>query len=420
MPQVPAMRGRATGGGLTRCATASLLVRMRWLAIVLVAGCGGTAPPAEAADTSESDASSTTDRDPSSTSGAAATSGSSTSSTADTSSSDASSSDASSSSGGVDLECSISGTKGMCGDVTACADPSVSVLGTCDDVPSIQCCLPDVILCSVDAAPGVCLPSAECPRGLDLTSGLCPGDADIQCCTDPALACDPDAAPTPNARLVESSYDPSCPDGMITAGDVCVDRHEASLVVIDDGGRVIGSHSPYVHPSTTVRAVSIEGAVPQGYIDADTAQAACAAANKRLCTDAEWLRACRGASDHLYPYGDRPLPGTCNDARANHPAIEYLGTADPSVFSMLGHPCILQVPNGIQTTGAHPQCVTEDGAFDMMGNLHEWTADPAGTFRGGFFVDTVLNGPGCTYATTAHDRSHWDYSTGFRCCADPL
>ena len=54
----------------------------------------------------------------------------------------------------------------------------------------------------------------------------------------------------------------------------------------------------------------------------------------------------------------------------------------------------------------------------MMGNLHEWTADPDGTFRGGFYVDTVINGPGCLYATTAHATSHWDYSTGFRCCAD--
>jgi hypothetical protein len=53
-----------------------------------------------------------------------------------------------------------------------------------------------------------------------------------------------------------------------------------------------------------------------------------------------------------------------------------------------------------------------------MGNLHEWTADPAGTFRGGFFVDTRVNGNGCLYRTTAHDTSHWDYSTGFRCCAD--
>jgi hypothetical protein len=62
--------------------------------------------------------------------------------------------------------------------------------------------------------------------------------------------------------------------------------------------------------------------------------------------------------------------------------------------------------------------VSADGIFDLMGNLHEWTADPAGTFRGGFYVDTTLNGEGCLYRTTAHNTLHWDYSTGFRCCAD--
>ena len=31
---------------------------------------------------------------------------------------------------------------------------------------------------------------------------------------------------------------------------------------------------------------------------------------------------------------------------------------------------------------------------------------------------TVINGEGCLYTTTAHNMSHWDYSTGFRCCAD--
>ena len=44
--------------------------------------------------------------------------------------------------------------------------------------------------------------------------------------------------------------------------------------------------------------------------------------------------------------------------------------------------------------------------------------DPAGTFRGGFFVDTQLNGNGCLYVTTVHDTTYADYSTGFRCCAD--
>lgn len=324
----------------------------------------------------------------------------------------------SSSTGVVDDSCMVSGQLGTCEDVIDCA--SLSLLAICDGAPSNQCCLPDATACSVEGAPGLCLPTASCPDGLARTPGLCPGDADVQCCTDPALACDPDAMPLPNEGLEEQSYDAACPDGMITVVDVCVDRFEASLVVIDDGGAPISSWSPYVHPSgVNVRAVSLTGAVPQGYIDGDTAASACAAAGKRLCTDAEWLRACRGPQDTTYPWGDAAMPGVCNDARATHPAIEYFGTAEAWIWSELDNPCILQVPDGLQTTGAHPGCVTAEGAVDMVGNLHEWTADPAGTFRGGFFVDTVLNGPGCSYATVAHDRSHWDYSTGFRCCADP-
>lgn len=345
-------------------------------------------------------------------------------STADSSSGDAATTATSTTASGTESTggedgCALSGQTGACTDVTECGPGSLSVLGTCDDVPSVQCCLDGAVSCSVDAAPGLCLPVAQCPRGLDQTPGLCPGAADVQCCSDPAGACDPDAAPLPNEGLVEVAWDPTCPAGMIAIDAFCIDRHEASLVVVDGDGDVVSSHSPYVHPVVDVRAVSIEGAVPQGYVDADTAAAACAAADKRLCTDAEWLRACRGRADHTYPYGDDLEPGVCNDARAQHPAVEYFGTADAWIWSQLGHPCILQVPDGVQTTGAHPGCVSDDGAFDMVGNLHEWTADPAGTFRGGFFVDTVLNGPGCGYATTAHDRSHWDYSTGFRCCASP-
>ncbi len=328
--------------------------------------------------------------------------------------------DGTSDSTGGETGCALSGWVGTCGDVTACPQGDLSVLGTCEDVPAIQCCIPDGVSCSVSGAPGLCLPSATCPAGLELTPGLCPGDAEVQCCTDPALACDPNASPVPNEGLTEQSWDPACPLGMVGAGGFCVDRYEASLVVLDNDGVVLSSHSPYIHPQGNVRAVSIEGAVPQGYVDGDTAAQACAAAGKRLCTDAEWLRACRGRADTTYPYGDRVQPSVCNDARAIHPAIEYFGTNDASIWSQLGNPCILQVPDGVQTTGAHPGCVSADGVFDMVGNLHEWTADPAGTFRGGFFVDTVINGPGCAYVTTAHDTGHWDYSTGMRCCADPL
>ncbi|MCA9684947.1 MAG: SUMF1/EgtB/PvdO family nonheme iron enzyme, partial [Myxococcales bacterium] len=132
----------------------------------------------------------------------------------------------------------------------------------------------------------------------------------------------------------------------------------------------------------------------------------------------EWLRACQGASGNTYPFGNQPMAGTCNDARTCHPAIQYFETSADWIWSELDHPCLNQLPEGLDHGGANPGCVSEDGLYDMMGNLHEWTADPNGTFRGGFYVDTVINGPGCLYKTTAHTVTYWDYSTGFRCCAD--
>ena len=46
-------------------------------------------------------------------------------------------------------------------------------------------------------------------------------------------------------------------------------------------------------------------------------------------------------------------------------------------------------------------------------------ANKAGTFRGGYYVEAKMNGHGCDYVTTRHDAIYWDYSIGFRCCANP-
>lgn len=315
--------------------------------------------------------------------------------------------------------CDVVDHPGECIDIADCPAGSTAFRALCDGPPSLQCCVPVAPPCSVDGAPGLCIPTDTCLSPNLATPGRCPGDAEIQCCTDPTTACDPDAAPRPNEGLVEVSHDPTCPPGMLRSADTCIDRHEASLIIVNPDDTPGPSWSPFLNPgSTRVRAVSIAGAVPQGYINQIQAAAACEEAGKRLCSDAEWLRACQGQLSNTYPYGPDAVPGACNDTRAAHPAIEYFGTADDWIWSELGHPCISQIPASLALTGQHTSCISEDGALDMMGNLHEWTADPAGTFRGGFYVDTILNGPGCLYATTAHDITHWDYSTGFRCCAD--
>ena len=318
--------------------------------------------------------------------------------------------------------CAVVSIDGMCGPVSSCGPGSTAFGGgLCDGPPSQQCCVPAEPPCSVDGAPGVCMDVAQCGAPLVATAGLCPGDSNIQCCTDPQTACDPDEMPSPNDGLVEQRWDAECPRGMVAVEDFCVDRFEASLVELDAAGDPVGGWSPFHNPGgARVRAVSLEGAIPQGYISGDQAADACAEAGKRLCGDSEWLRACQGAAGNTYPYGDARQPGTCNDARERHPAIEFFGTSADWIWSELGHACISQIPASVAVTGQHEDCRSEEGVHDMMGNLHEWTSAASGTFRGGFYADTSINGEGCMYATTAHNTAHWDYSTGFRCCADPL
>src|SRR5262249_50665455 len=125
-----------------------------------------------------------------------------------------------------------------------------------------------------------------------------------------------------------------------------------------------------------------------------------------------------GPSGQTYPYGNTRQPGVCNDHRDEHPAVEYYGTTNSVIYTELDNACLDQLPLSLDPAGSLSGCITAEGAYDMMGNLHEWTADPNGTFRGGYYVDTVANGNGCLYATTAHNTQYWDYSTGFRCCAN--
>ena len=244
-----------------------------------------------------------------------------------------------------------------------------------------------------------------------------PGATEAACLV-PLAECTSGDAPTPSGVPAEAPGAGGCPPGMVHVGAFCIDRYEATLVEVLPGGG-LAPFSPYQNPGTTkVRALSVAGAVPQAYIDQVRAAAACAEAGKRLCTDTEWLRACQGPATLTFPYGPLRWPKFCNDSRHCHPAVQAFGTTASWIWSALGDSCIDQQPYSLAEAGRYEACETAEGVLDMMGNLHEWTADPDGTFRGGFYADTKINGDGCLYKTTAHNVYHWDYSTGFRCCAD--
>lgn len=249
-----------------------------------------------------------------------------------------------------------------------------------------------------------------------------------------ALASETPAATTGVEPLASGT--PRCPEGMALVqrmqGPYCIDRWEAALDRKQKNGE-LASH-PFNQDvdgiEKEVVAVSVKGRKPQGYISGEQAVVACGNAGKRLCETDEWVRACRGPKLTRYPYGDVRKANFCNDRFRvlDHHPVPILWKKDPTSAdsTLMWHPSFMNDPRlltmafTIVPGGTFEKCTNEYGVYDMVGNLHEWVKDAEGTFRGGFFMDTFQNGEGCEYRTVGHGFEYHDYSTGFRCCADPL
>jgi sulfatase modifying factor 1 len=216
-----------------------------------------------------------------------------------------------------------------------------------------------------------------------------------------------------------------CPPEAANVEDrFCIDRWEASLVeVLPDGRSIPWPPFDEFEEGRGLRAASVPNTYPQAYISGAQAASACAAAGKRLCAPVEWRAACYGPRNQKFGYGDERISGRCND-EGRSPMLELYPQVATS-WNLVGmaemnDPRLNQLPDTVALTGSHEGCTNEYGVYDMVGNLHEWTNDPHGTFQGGYYLDTHKNGDGCAYRTVAHEVTYHDYSTGFRCCSDLL
>ena len=214
----------------------------------------------------------------------------------------------------------------------------------------------------------------------------------------------------------------SCPSGMATIGGrFCIDRYEASLLEILPNGEERPFDAFSAIEGHVVRAVSEQGVYPHGYISEIQAKDACSRSGKRLCKAQEWKQACMGPRHTTFGYGNHRVGGRCND-NGQSPMISVMKLRVERPWEWthdrMNDPRLNQAPHTLARTGEHASCTNGYGVYDMVGNLHEWVDDPQGTFQGGYYLDTHLNGDGCEYTTTAHAARYYDYSTGFRCCAD--
>ncbi len=202
----------------------------------------------------------------------------------------------------------------------------------------------------------------------------------------------PDLAPPVSLAIPPDAT--KCPDDMapIPIGG-CIDKWEASAAP----GGALGSPDGR---KTTVVAQSAPGRPPLSRVTRAQAERACRNAKKRLCTEAEWVSACRGPAKWQYPYGPAFEPRRCIDWDASDNGKK-----------------------GAAPTGSAPRCVTPWGVFDLANNVGEWVAaseeDRSGfaEIRGGTYNMTVIDSA-CDSDDYRVRPTVQTPDVGFRCCRD--
>jgi sulfatase modifying factor 1 len=240
----------------------------------------------------------------------------------------------------------------------------------------------------VDVAPLVALELVKrlpdpCLAGMVLVDGgYCPFYR-IECQSDQGTAESP--------RCAEFARRSNCPT-LLEPRRFCVDRYEWPNLV---------------------------GENPRVYVSWYQAKELCWSVGKRLCRRSEWMLACEGPKRLPYPYGFVRQPSPCNIDRGSIPFdIEAMLNPDTREAELLR---LWQA----DPIGSHPACVSPFGAYDMSGNVDEWTDnqgdDPTAigvsTLNGGYWGPVRDT---CRLTTRAHGPTFRFYQVGFRCCSDAI
>ncbi len=183
----------------------------------------------------------------------------------------------------------------------------------------------------------------------------------------------------------------ACPEGMrpvaagsfkmgTAPGDPMMGFDEKALSAIEVGAFCIDT---FEYPNK-------KGVAPTSSVGFADAKRMCEAQSKRLCSESEWEKSCKGPGGAKWPYGNGFDANTCNteddigDARSLSPA------------------------------GRFAKCRSGFGVADLSGNVAEWTSDrviKGGSFASGdYAVRCSARKNGASFAKSSE--------VGFRCCAD--
>ena len=135
-----------------------------------------------------------------------------------------------------------------------------------------------------------------------------------------------------------------------------------------------------------------DGSAPKPTVKVTWAQSesACKAQGKRLCTEEEWEKACKGPDNFVYAYGDTFDSTLCGDGKDNDYRI-----------------------------GSYENCISGYGVFGMSAGAREWTSTGKGSagrrvVKGGMKANHQ-RGSRCAFAMD-ESGGYSDASLSFRCC----
>jgi serine/threonine protein kinase/formylglycine-generating enzyme required for sulfatase activity len=239
------------------------------------------------------------------------------------------------------------------------------------------------------------------------------------------VAAVPDAGPKPTAPVAATG--PAAPSGPVAPSgpavvnhphheDHVVVAHESTPASCPDGMRLVragtfrmgtpgsddlGNFGDRPERRVSVHSYCIDAyeypnhadGKPQVGTNFSGAETACASQGKRLCSEEEWEKACKGPDNLRFPYGQSYSSGSCNSGKG-----------------------------GVAPSGSYGSCKSGYGVYDMSGNAAEWTstrfASGVGdrTVKGGSYLrsDTDLR---CSARQNKSPGSH-SGDLGFRCCTD--
>jgi hypothetical protein len=200
------------------------------------------------------------------------------------------------------------------------------------------------------------------------------------------------ASPPSASAAVKASTGPTVtiPAGALRAGTVCagVPRITTEELVGESIALSEFQIDVFPYPNDPTKPARVN-------VSRDEAAGLCAAEGKRLCTELEWERACKGPSNTTFEYGAAYNQGNCKSE------VDLL-------------------------PDKRPKCVSGFGVKDMHGLAFEWTqsawgrgtSGDLGTVRGGQGPAGLLqarcaNGQSRPATTQAAD-------VGFRCCSGPV